>query len=55
MTTTTLYHGTTSATARSLLQRGWSPNFVSTGANCGQSRYLYLTTEYEDALWFAHQ
>lgn len=45
-----LYHGTTS-----LLTYGWSPNSGCPGANCGQSKYLYLTNNPENAKWFAEQ
>jgi RNA:NAD 2''-phosphotransferase len=55
METATLYHGTTAENAELLLEHGWEPNKVSGGGNCGQSRYLYLSTGYEDALWFAEQ
>lgn len=53
--TLTLYHGTTPEAARLLADNGWQPNMVPAGANQGQPRYLYLTTHYEDALWFAEQ
>lgn len=60
MTTTlnmapTLYHGTTEESAESLLHNGWQPNAWSAGANRGQPKFLYLTTDPEDALWFAQQ
>ena len=51
----TLYHGTSAASASRLQTDGWSPDAASAGANMGQSRYLYLTSEPEDALWFAEQ
>jgi len=50
-----LYHGTTPEAAEALMARGWKPGSAPQGANMGQVRYLYLTTEYEDALWFAEQ
>lgn len=50
-----LFHGTTLENANLLLKNGWSPSQVSSGANGGQSRYLYLTTEIEDAIWFSEQ
>lgn len=50
-----LYHGTTPESAEALLRDGWRPGVAPRGANMGQSRYLYLTTGYEDALWFAEQ
>ena len=55
METATLYHGTTAESAELLLEHGWEPGKVSGGGNCGQPRYLYLSTGYEDALWFAEQ
>ncbi len=53
--TVTLYHGTTPESAALLLERGWEPNKFASGGNCGQPRYLYLSTGYEDALWFAQE
>lgn len=50
-----LYHGTCEDSAANLVQNGWRPNAWSRGGNQGQRRYLYLTTGYEDALWFAEQ
>jgi RNA:NAD 2''-phosphotransferase len=55
MTSITLYHGTTPDSAQAITKNGWSPRSAAMGGNCGQSRYLYLTTEYEDALWFAQE
>lgn len=37
------------------MQNGWQPNAFSSGSQCGQSRYLYLTTHADDALWFANE
>ena len=51
----TLYHGTCEDSANSLVKNGWSPNSGGIGGNVGQSKYLYLTTEPEDALWFAEE
>lgn len=53
--TITLYHGTTADSAELLMQNGWQPNSFASGSQCGQSRYLYLTTQPEDALWFANE
>lgn len=53
--TITLYHGTCEGNARHLLENGWEPNGGQMGANMGQSRYLYLSTGWEDALWFAEE
>ena len=50
-----LYHGTCPDNAASLVQNGWTPRSGSQGGNMGQTRYLYLTTGREDALWFADQ
>ena len=50
-----LYHGTSLRNANLLLKNGWHPNKVSRGANQGQTKYLYLTTEPLDALWFAEE
>lgn len=50
-----LYHGTSLRNANLLLKNGWQPNKVSRGANQGQTKYLYLTTEPLDALWFAEE
>ena len=50
-----LYHGTTPEAAEALMAGGWMPGSAPQGANMGQSRYLYLSTEYDDALWFAEQ
>lgn len=55
MTTVTLYHGTTPESAEALLENGWQPSKNPSGGSCGQTRYLYLSTGYEDALWFAQE
>lgn len=49
----TLYHGTTAEAAAALLREGWKPGAGAMGGNCGNSRYLYLTDDLENALWFA--
>jgi len=51
----TLYHGTTEDAAGALLSGGWKPNSGRMGGNCGDPRLLYLTTEPENALWFAQE
>ncbi len=48
-------HGTCLPSAEQLLSNGWSPDRGKIGANGGQSRYLYLSTHKEDALWFAEE
>lgn len=50
-----LYHGTSVGSAESLLKHGWTPNSGFTGGNGGQTRYLYLTNEPENARWFANE
>jgi len=51
----TLYHGTTEDAADALLSGGWKPNSGTMGGNCGNPSLLYLTTEPENALWFAQE
>lgn len=51
----TLYHGTCEHNANELLKNGWSPNQIGQGGNMGQPQYLYVSTEPEDALWFAEE
>lgn len=53
--TITLFHGTSENNANLLINNGWKPNNISSGGNMGQTRYLYLTTHKEDALWFAEE
>ena len=50
-----LYHGTTENSANSLIEKGWQPNQHSSGNHCGQSKYLYLTNEPENALWYSEE
>lgn len=50
-----LYHGTTKENALKLLENGWAPFQVSSGANGGNPKFLYVTNEPENALWFAEQ
>lgn len=50
-----LYHGTCPDNAESLVEHGCSPGSGVRGANMGQVRYLYLSTGFEDAMWFAEQ
>jgi GNAT superfamily N-acetyltransferase/2'-5' RNA ligase len=53
--TVTLYHGTCAENAKRLINNGWRPNQVPQGGNIGQTKYLYLSTGYNDALWFAEE
>lgn len=48
-----LYHGTSEASARELMQYGWAPERGRSGGQCGQARYLYLTTTADNAQWYA--
>ncbi len=54
-TAPTLYHGTCRENAEVILKNGWAPNQVSQGGNMGQSKCLYLSTQPEDAEWFANE
>jgi hypothetical protein len=47
-----LYHGTTKENANSLLKFGWK-GYSPKGSNVGQSKYLYVTNVYDNALWYA--
>lgn len=51
--TITLYHGTCLENAKELIKNGWDVG--RTGGNLGQSKYLYLSSGYEDAMWFAEE
>jgi hypothetical protein len=50
-----LYHGTSAHSAELLCEYGWKPSNYGMGGNGGQSRYLYLSSMREDALWFAEE
>lgn len=50
-----VYHGTTIDNAKNIVENGWRPFSGGVGANCGNNAYLYVTTEKENALWFAAQ
>lgn len=50
-----LYHGTTPDAAFLLCNEGWKPNAWSQGGNMGLRHLLYLSTDPEDALWFAQE
>lgn len=51
----TLYHGTCDINANHLVNNGFKPNLFGYGGNMGDSKYLYLSSDPEDALWFAEQ
>jgi len=53
----TVYHGTCDSDADYLLQNGYNPNNKNTmvGGNIGQRGLLYVTTEPENAFWFAQE
>lgn len=53
--TITLYHGTCLTNGENLIQNGWKPINKTYGGNMGNPNYLYLTSEPEDALWFAKE
>jgi len=53
--TITLYHGTCLTNGENLTENGWKPINKSYGGNMGNPNYLYLTSESEDALWFAEE
>lgn len=51
-----LYHGTCPENAEAILQNGWAPRpGRQMGPNGGQPHYLYLSTDPEDARWFAQE
>ena len=50
----TLYHGTTKQNAVRLITNGWEVSNII-GSNLGNPKYLYLTSEPEDAMWFANE
>ena len=51
----TVYHGTTPESAEKLCSAGWSPRSGSRGGNMGNPALLYVSSVYEDALWFSEQ
>lgn len=54
--TVDLYHGTSKYSAEHFIKNGWNiPLYNFSGANGGQSKYLYLTSEIDDAMWFAQE
>ena len=53
--TITLYHGTCLNNANELVKNGWKPNIYGSGSNMGDANYLYLSSDPDDALWFANE
>lgn len=53
--TITMYHGTCLNNAEKLIKNGWKPYSGLIGGNLGQNKYLYLTSEKQDALWYAEE
>ncbi len=53
--TLTLYHGTCEGNGKNLIENGWKPTNSGYGGNMGNPNYLYLSSEPEDALWFAEE
>lgn len=52
----TLYHGTSLSSAKNLIKNGWEPRSNRyMGSQQGNPVYLYLTTDIEDAEWFADE
>jgi hypothetical protein len=49
----TLYHGTTLLNGLNLVKYGWEPNRCAT--DLSNSKYLYLTSDYDDAMWYANE
>lgn len=53
--TITLYHGTSIENAEYITKHGWTPRTSGSGGNSGQPKYLYVTSEIDDAKWFANE
>jgi hypothetical protein len=53
----TLYHGTCAHNAKMICKDGWQPHSGAPygASHGGQSDYLYMSTDEEDALWFAEE
>lgn len=51
----TLYHGTSKENGEKLITNGWFPNSGNIGGNLGTPKYLYLTSDIDDAIWFANE
>ncbi len=50
-----LYHGTCPPNAAALLREGWAPRTGRRGPNGGNPAYLYVSSDPQDARWFAEQ
>ena len=50
-----LYHGTCEGNGKNLIENGWKPTNSWYGGNMGNPNYLYLSSEPQDALWFAEE
>lgn len=50
-----LYHGTCPENLDNLLKNGWLPRTTGVGGNMGQPKYLYVSSDPEDALWFSQE
>ena len=50
-----LFHGTTQSSAIALQSSGWKPGSGIKGSQQGQTKYLYVTTDPENARWFAEE
>lgn len=53
--TLTLYHGTSDIIGDYLIENGWKPRQSSGSGNMGNPKYLYVTTDPEDARWFSNE
>lgn len=51
----TLYHGTNKNVADHLIKNGWQPRESGYSGNMGNPRYLYLTSDPENAMWYANE
>ena len=54
--TVDLYHGCSEYSVNYFIQYGWKPRHIdSIGSNMGRGDLLYLSSFWEDALWFAQE
>jgi hypothetical protein len=51
----TLYHGTSKSSGVNLEKNGWQSFSGGIGGNSGNPRYLSLTSDINDAQWFANE